>query len=66
MTKPFFKPTSPLDWPDDSEGYEITDKQTLLNSDLRRQIRKGEINYQQALKLGLKEEEPMGLSDLEY
>ncbi len=50
---------------EEDEAPVITDKQVRLNSDLRVQIRKGEINYQQALKLGLKEEEPMGLSDLE-
>ena len=61
MTKPFFKPR-PME---EDEAPVITDKQVRLNSDLRVQIRKGEINYQQALKLGLKEEEPMGLSDLE-
>ena len=61
MTKPFFKPL-PME---EDETPVITDKQFLLNDDLRRRIGLGEINYQQALKLGLREEEPMGLSDLE-
>ena len=61
MTKPFFKPL-PME---EDEYPEVPDKQVRLNSDLRRQITLGKINYEQALKLGLKEEEPMGLSDLE-